>query len=224
MEFIINCKIIKLIIMDLDGTLYSSSSYMEHYYDFAVKALEDCFGYSENEAKKTLLDNNVYPKATSENGSVTQLVLSLGMGLQAWTNYRDTNFHIKIEEEKIVDKKVLYDITRSFPVFLLTNNTLSEVSALLSQMNISKKIFKKIITADSGEYKGDKLEGIKLISKISGIALKNILSVGDKYWVDIEPFIKIGGNGFLVKNPEDIKDLWERLKGMKQYEKSNHNT
>ena len=91
-------------------------------------------------------------------------------------------------------------------------------------MNISKKIFKKIITADSGEYKGDKLEGIKLISKISGIALKNILSVGDKYWVDIEPFIKIGGNGFLVKNPEDIKDLWERLKGMKQYEKSNHNT
>ena len=87
-----------------------------------------------------------------------------------------------------------------------------------------KKIFKKIITADSGEYKGDKLEGIKLISKISGIALKNILYVGDKYWVDIEPFIKIGGNGFLVKNPEDIKDLWERLKGMKQYEKSNHNT
>ena len=155
---------------------------------------------------------------------MTQLVLSLGMGLQAWNNYRDTNFHIKIEEEKIVDKKVLYDITRSFPVFLLTNNTLSEVSALLSQMNISKKIFKKIITADSGEYKGDKLEGIKLISKISGIALKNILSVGDKYWVDIEPFIKIGGNGFLVKNPEDIKDLWERLKGMKQYEKSNHNT
>ena len=48
------------------------------------------------------------------------------------------------------------------------------MSALLSQMNISKKIFKKIITADSGEYKGDKLEGIKLISKISGIALKNI--------------------------------------------------
>jgi len=40
-----------------------------------------------------------------------------------------------------------------------------------------KKIFKKIITADSWEYKGDKLEVIKLISKISGIALKNILSV-----------------------------------------------
>lgn len=224
MEFVSNGQDIKLIVMDFDGTLYSNSLYMENYYYFALNVLKDYFGYSENKAKKILLNNKVYPRATSENGSVTQLVLHLGMSLQEWNNYRNRNFHIEISKEKIVEKKVLDDMTRIFPVFLLTNNTLCEVRTLLSQMDISKDIFKKIITADSEEYKGDKLEGIKLISEISGVALKNILSVGDKYSVDIEPFIKIGGNGFLVETPEDIQCLWRKLKEMMKCEESNNYT
>lgn len=204
--------------MDFDGTLYSNSLYMKNYYDFAIEALKDFFGYSRNEAKEILLDNKIYYRETSKNGSVTQLMLRLGVSLQEWNTYRNKYFHIKIEKDKIVDKKILYEITKSYPVFLLTNNTLCEVSVLLSQMDVSKNIFQKIITADSEEYKGDKLEGIKIISKNNGIPLKNILSVGDKYMVDIEPFVKIGGNGFLVKNPGEISALWEKLKEIKNCE------
>lgn len=203
--------------MDFDGTLYSNTLYMEKYYDFAVMALKDYYGFSREEAQKILFANNIYPKATSTNGSITQLMLKMGMSLEEWNHYRKKNFNPKmyLSDNKIVNKKVLYEIAKTFPIFLLTNNTLKEVKELLEIMNIPEKIFVKIITADDNEYRGDKLEGIKLISKISGIDLQNILSVGDKFSVDIEPFIKIGGSGFLVEDPKEIEKLWLELKEIK---------
>lgn len=217
MKLISNQKGIELIVMDFDGTIYSNTLYMNKYYNFAVTVLKDYYGYTIDEAQKILLDNKIYPNATSANGSVTQLMLKMGMGLEEWNLYREKCFRIKmhLSDSKIVNKEVLYEIAKTFPIFLLTNNTLNVVRELLENMNISEKIFEKIITADDDNYRGDKLEGIKMISKISGIKLQNILSVGDKFCVDIEPFIKIGGNGFLVEDPKDIEKLWLELKEIK---------
>ena len=90
---------------------------------------------------------------------------------------------------------------------MVTNNTKKSTNRILDELCIKKDIFRNIYTSEDmyiSAVKKGKEYIYSLISKKERLQYKNMLSVGDRYSVDILPLLQQGGSGILVKSPSEI--------------------
>ena len=211
-----NC--IRIILVDLDGTFYPYSFYKEKYYAFAVQAVMELFGRKQDDAIEILNEYGIYENyIPNRTKSLTDLVLMNGIGINEWNEYRDEHFVITgFAKTQTVKIETLINLKREFKLYLVTNDTITTTKRILKELSIDLKIFSGIYTSEDmyiRETKKEKDYIYSLIKEKNKVSFKNMLVIGDRYTVDILPLLKYGGNGILIKEPNDIDKVPNIIKG-----------
>lgn len=213
MEKYIYSNNIKLIIFDLDGTLYPRELYHKDYYDFTIESIISLFNLNRSNTIKTLNDFGITSNPEENQGSVSALINSLGMSVNEWNLYRDKNFNI-VELIKPNYQLVsnLNFLNKYYKIVIFTNNTKVATEKILKKIGITNEpTIDLILTSDFGLKLKPHKDGFKYIKEKFNLPFSEIVSIGDRKEVDIKPLIELGGNGILVSNPEELLNIRDLL-------------
>ena len=204
----------KIIIFDLDGTFYPYSCIVKSNYDNAVRFFNQKYNFSNEYIYELFSENNIFPYITEKNASITEFILSKGVDLSEWNDYRNSNFvidNIPKMGKDVVNVDTLIKFSNNYLIVLLSSSTKKKLFSILERLNISPTIFRDIFTLDdfnNHQNHINKYDAFVFISKQYTTKYNEMLSIGDRYLTDIKPMIDLGGNGFLVKHPKDIEDVY----------------
>lgn len=205
-----------LIILDLDGTLYSLDDVLVGVYQSQVAFLMTKWGKSEEDVKAYLTENQIYPYLSRESRSATELFIKEGIDIEEWSAWRNNHFDEKnINIELAVEEGVVCRLRRLAPIVLLSSNVSEVIGRILNHIGVSVQLFDAIFCSDSPDMPApfDKRKAMQYISKRYDILPAHILSIGDRYKTDIVPALQIGANGLLLKRPKYLQNVCEAIEG-----------
>jgi len=213
---------IKLIIFDMDGTLYCLKDLIQENFNITVKYLIDYQNYSKEDAEKLLIDNKIFPYVSNEAKSSTALFSSLGFDINVWNNYRSKSFPINfIKKENAVSFNTLLKYKEKAHIVLLSNNTLDNIHKLLNHLDIPFDLFEEVVYCQNLSKHVSKHEKmLELINKYR-VSPDEALSIGDRYEVDGKPMVELGGKSLIIKKPSSLlKALndFDNFKTCEEYE------
>ena len=201
-------KEIKLIIFDMDGTLYDMTDMAENNYEISVAYLMDHFHYSFEDAKAFLEEHRIYPYPFSGSGSSTQLFVQMGADLRHWNEYRSALFDFdRIKKENAIRTEDLLFFKKIAPIVLLTNNTGMNTKYVLDQIGIDISIFDKVQCNDDPRSTISKTSAMKQLIEEYGVQPEEALSIGDRYHIDAGPMLELGGKAIVVRNPSAFRKI-----------------
>ena len=118
-----------------------------------------------------------------------------------------------INKNKAVKEEVIEEISKSYPIVLLSTNTKESISKVLERIEIDENVFKDIVCSDNHDIAPfNKENAISMISIQNGCEPSRMLSIGDRYQTDIVPMLKLGGDGVVVNGPEGTSRVLSNLK------------
>lgn len=205
---------IKVIIFDLDGTLYNLNNVVSMNYRMQVDFYSAYTGSTNEETVSVFEKNNIYPVMNGESKSATEFFLRTGISSEEWNTYRDKHFRVNaINKDTAVDSKLMEQFYELGKLVLLSSNSLNNIYKILNHISISKRFFSEIVCSDNkqGEGSFNKKEEMKLIAKSFHVSPKEMISIGDRYKTDIEPMLELGGKGVLIDNPSDLIKVYTAL-------------
>ena len=202
----------RLIVFDMDGTLYDLSDVMATVYKTQVSFLCERMGWSEAKAIQFLGDNDIEPHVSKKSRSAPELFMRLGFGRKDWTEYRQKHFPVeKIDPVKAASPILIRRFAKLGDIVLLTSNTLKVCGSILARIGMEENPFMKTVCSDTTgeEVPFDKFREMeKLMASNSYGAL---ISIGDRYQTDIVPALKLGGCGCLVSSCNSLGKVYEDL-------------
>ena len=206
---------IKLIIFDLDGTLYNLDDVVSMNYEMQLNFYSSHTGQSKEQTIKIFEENNIYPVMTEKSKSATEFFVRSGILAKEWNDYREENFDVSvIDKHTVADGITIDGFSEIAPLVLLSSNSLSNIEKILDWIGIASSKFTDIICSDHKYSEGafSKIEEMKLLSERFDVDPCHMFSIGDRYRTDIEPLVKLGGMGQTVKGPQDLHSVLESLK------------
>lgn len=205
----------RLIIFDMDGTLYDLADVVQMSYDMQVEFLSEKRSIKRAEAISYLSDNHVYPEMKKDSKSATELFLQMGFDKKEWSDFRNAGFDVtKIDKKKAVDENTMFLFSEIAPIVLLSSNTYKIIEKILNHINISTSLFDTIICSDRFPYESSFKKKLAMEYLMDKYSVNNMdtLSIGDRYNTDIAPILEIGGKGILVKSPKFLLDVLADLR------------
>ena len=205
---------IKLIIFDMDGTLYDLNDVVQMSYDMQVEFLSMKRSISKAEAIDFLSQHHVYPVMKEDSRSATELFLQMGFDKKEWSEYRDARFDIEmINKDKAIDENTIRSFSDLGIVVLLSSNALSVIEKVLSHINIKSSVFDRIICSDRFPYQEpfSKKRAMEFLSDKYCVKFNEMISFGDRFETDIKPMIQLGGLGALIQSPSALIDVFNDL-------------
>ncbi|MCD8178060.1 MAG: HAD family hydrolase [Tannerellaceae bacterium] len=205
MKLYISNNRISTIIFDMDGTLYPRNIYQKKYYDFTLSSIQHIFNKTKREAIEILKGENITDNPKNEQGSVSYLMRNLGMSIKDWNNYRDNHMDVSIfinANPKLV--KCIGLLKEKFRLAVITNNTQKSTEKILSKIGFNSTSFDIIITSDSNLGLKPSPISFSHIKEKYQLYYQEMLSIGDRYIVDIKPLLDLGGNGIEVSTTDEI--------------------
>jgi len=207
---------IRALIFDLDGTLYTSKDYTRHLLEGIVKTLAELFSMGEDDAFKLLQD------LRARYGSITLGVESMGIKRSEFYG----RLVEKLDPERFIAArpellKFLEELRMmGFKLGCHTNASRLLAERVLGALGIPPEIFDVIVTCDDAEPK-PMPEGYLKIVEALGLRPEEILYVGDRWKVELEPAKRLGMRTALVADKprgepdliiRDVLELREKLK------------
>ena len=205
----------KIIIFDMDGTLYDLNDVVQMSYDMQVEYLAFKKGLSRDEAISFLAENHVYPVMKKDSKSATELFLQLGFDKKEWSYYRDKGFNVdRIDKSKAVDEDTIAEFSKLATVVLLSSNAYPVIKKVMNHINISTSIFDDIICSDRFPFNMPFKKKLAMESWASkyNVGYEGIFSIGDRFETDIKPVLELGGCGVLVRKPASLKKVLSDMK------------
>ena len=184
---------IKAVVFDIDGTLYYSLSYLRHLTRGIIEALAELMKVDLKEAEMRFL-------------SIKNQVKTISMGLKLLGIDRHRFYEVvveKVEPCKYIRprpelKKLLANLkAKKIKVGCHTNSSRKLAKKVLKCLGLSLNDFDLVITCDDAEPKPSE-EGYLTVMKILGLKPDEILYVGDRWEVEIEPAKRLGMKTALV--------------------------
>jgi len=214
-------KEIKLIIFDMDGTVYDMGDMAENLYRISVAYLMDRFHYSYQNANAFLKENQIFPYPLSGSNSSTQLFVQMGADLRHWNEYRSARYNFdRIRKENAVREEDLLFFKEIAPIVLLTNNTSRNTRRVLDHIGIGLALFDKVQCNDGPRATVSKTSAMKQLIEEYGIQPEEALSIGDRYQIDARPMLELGGKAIIVRNPSAFREIisdYPELKSCENY-------
>ncbi|MBQ1787312.1 MAG: HAD family hydrolase [Erysipelotrichaceae bacterium] len=211
----------KLIIFDMDGTVYDMGDMAENLYDISVAYLMDRFHYSFEDAIIFLKENQIFPYPLSGSNSSTQLFVQMGADLHHWNEYRSARYDFdRIRKENAIREEDLLFFKEIAPIVLLTNNTTRNTERVLDHIGIDLTLFDKVQCNDDPRATVSKASAMKRLIEEYHIQPEEALSIGDRYQIDARPMLELGGKAIIVKNPSAFRKIisdYPELKNCEDY-------
>ncbi len=203
---------LKIIIFDLDGTLYKSSAISKNFADAAYHALSKLKNIEAKEAQRLIEEKR--EDLQDEYGSPVPYTLTLktfGLPVERWHEenvaYFDPRDYLKKDERL---KKRLGELKKNYRLAILTNNNRIQTDRILEALDL-KNMFEKIFTYNSFKLLKPDPQFFRRAAEDMNVAPEECCFVGDRYNVDLNPAHSIGMQIYEVKGPEDIYSLSRSL-------------
>ena len=199
-------EVVKGIIFDIDGTLYTSDEYVFEQVDVQVRHFAKLKSISVETARK-MVEEYKSKWAENHNGEKISLAKTMAaFGIPVAESILWRKKLIKPEkflhrDEKLV--KTIESLKSKYKIICVTNNPVFTARKTLEAIGISE-FFPEIIGLDStGLSKPHYLPFSMALQKM-GVEAKNCVAVGDRFNIDIELPVKMGMGGILVDGVEDV--------------------
>lgn len=206
---------IKLIIFDLDGTLYNLNDVVTMNYQMQLNFYSAYTSKSKKEVIEIFEKNNIFPVMTEKSKFATEFFARMDISVDEWNDYRESLFDVTaICTKNAVGFELIEKFRYFSPLVLLSSNSLNNIHRILKYINISSDLFDEIVCSDNkyGDGIFKKIDEMKLIAERKCISTNAMLSIGDRYKTDIDPIIRLGGQGIVVDGPQDLKVVYEAMK------------
>lgn len=209
----------KVLIFDIDATLYTCDEYANEQIDSQVRHWAKLNNMTNDEARKKVAD---FRKKWAEehNGkkiSLGNLFTHFGISIETSIEWRKTLFEPKDFLKKNEElAKALEILQKRFYMICVTNNPVEPARKTLEVIGISQYISEIVgldtcMTSKPSQIILDK--AIELASKVLNkkINYSDCISIGDRYDIDLDLPIKLGMGGILVNGAEDVCKLVDIL-------------
>ncbi|MBO6047116.1 MAG: HAD family hydrolase [Erysipelotrichaceae bacterium] len=216
MKTFIKNHAIRAICFDVDGTFYPAEFYLKTYYEFLIDSLKVYYDYTREQSIKALTDYGIYNYYDPVNSrSGTDFMINTGIPADEWNAYRDIHYRLRgFKQTTTVDVELLKDLKKDYLLFVVSNNTPDVIEETLGEMEVDLDIFDYIYTSIDlfvDDHKVTKDHVYKRIHDTYDIAYEEMIGVGDRYIIDLDPLVQLGGNGLLVEGPEELIALKELI-------------
>ncbi len=204
---------IKAIIFDIDSTLYTNASYAFEQVDCQVRRFASIRGITNEEARKMVADYR--KKYAAENGgkkvSLSNTLRSFGVSIEQSVQWRRE----LIEPADFLgpDKKLqeaLAALGRRYKLLCVTNNPILPAQKTLDALGVADLI-EVLVGLDTCNLSKPAKEPFERAAKETGVPFDKIISVGDRYDLDLAPALELGMGGVLVRGVEDVYKLPELI-------------
>lgn len=196
----------KTLIFDIDGTLYTSSEFVQEQIDVQVRHWADLNGMTHEEARNRI--SEFRRKYAEENGgkkiSLGNVFLNFGIDI-------DTSIQWRIQLLKPENylkpnpnlKAALEEAAKKYSLIAVTNNPVEAARKTLSVIGIDKTI-SNIIGLDTCKKSKPAKEILELALERTNSKAEECISIGDRYDIDLALPIQMGMGGVLVNGAEEV--------------------
>ena len=210
----------KVLIFDIDSTLYTCPEYAHEQIDSQIRHWAKQEGLSPEGARNMIADFR-RKWASDHNGqkiSLGNLFLSFGISIETSIEWRKKLFDpadYLHRDEKLIE--ALEELSKKYYMICVTNNPVQPARRTLEVIGISD-FFPKIIGLDTcmASKPSKKIldaaikeanvyfEGKNILSEGEKITYSDCISIGDRYDIDLALAIELGMGGILVNGAEDV--------------------
>ncbi len=204
---------LKAIIFDIDSTLYTNAEYAFEQVDCQVRRFASLRGITNDQARKMVADYR--KKYAKENGgkkvSLSNTLLSFGVSIEQSVQWRREL--IEPADFLGTDKRLqeaLAALGRRYKLLCVTNNPLLPAQKTLDALGVADLI-EVLVGLDTCNLSKPAKEPFVLAAKKAGTDPASIVSVGDRYDLDLAPALELGMGGILVRGVADVYRLPDLL-------------
>ncbi len=200
---------IRAIVFDFDETLYASPNTRKLYIQYIKNTVMTLGGHDESTTLR-LMEELGFTENNKASPSFRASCEYFGITKQQWDGYRiDNFFEIDYENAQTVSLATLKQLKRTYPLFIASNEVKENVQIKALKLNIDLSVFDEIYAPQKKEINNymDKKNMYLSVAKKLNIDIKCLLVVGDRYKVDAQPMLELGGNAIIIKRPDEIDTL-----------------
>lgn len=196
---------------DMDGTLtVHTPEFNKVHDDLRYKTYSEVVGRPVDDQLITEF-NKLYAKYHSNSAVFT----SLGKPSDFWMHYYATIDQSDFYEPIPDVYETLEKLRSIVPISLFTNDRRDNAEKTLAVVGVDINWFTHVLSGDDVANRKPALDGFHLMIERTGLPADQILYVGDRVGVDIEPAKQVGMQSCLVYGQSDLADFsFEKLSGL----------
>ena len=209
----------RVLIFDIDATLYTCPEYAHEQIDCQIRHWAALKGYSVEGARNMIADFR-RKWAADHNGqkiSLGNLFTSFGVSIETSIEWRKTLFnpadYLHRDENLIAS---LRELAKKFYMICVTNNPVEPARKTLDVIGISE-FFPEIVGLDTCmASKPSKKILDAAVSRAKSalnedVSYSDCISIGDRYDIDLALPIELGMGGILVSGAEEVCELANKI-------------
>ncbi len=202
-------KEIKGLLFDIDSTLYTNQQYAFEQVDCQVRRFAALRGISNDCARKMVADfrKEYAQKNGGKKVSLSNVLLHFGISIERSVQWRRELIEPAdfLGEDKEL-RAALLALLKKYKLLCVTNNPLLPAKKTLAALGV-EDLFSDVIGLDELNLSKPAKEPFELAAKRAGLEPCQIVSVGDRYDLDIAPALELGMGGVLVGGVKDVRAL-----------------
>jgi FMN phosphatase YigB (HAD superfamily) len=197
------------IVFDIDGTLYSDSAYGHDQVSVLIERLAEARGASVGETEKLIEETRVVLARRSGTGttSLGNVFLALGVPIETSVEWRERLLvperYLKPDERL---KEAIRALSGDYRICAVTNNPTSIGIRTLKALGIAE-FFRVVIGLEATMVSKPAPEPFLRAARELGLTPGELISVGDRFDVDLAVPLELGMGAILVDGVEDAYAL-----------------
>ena len=198
---------VRVLVFDIDMTLYTNQEYLDAQIHLLLQRLANHREISFSEVSKLVLHEKTEfaTKNQGRNLSLGNVFANLGVDTKTSARWREELFR---PEDFLVEdvslKNALIILSEKFKLAAVTNNSTKIGQRTLAALGV-RAFFDPVIGLDiSGKSKPTMIP-FGMVAKHYNVAFQQMVSIGDRFDVDLELPLQNGMGGILVSGVEEVK-------------------
>lgn len=199
---------LKAVCFDIDSTLYSNEAYEIEQLDVQIREFARTRGMKENEARnKVALFRYNHFKKTGEKLSLANTLLHFGVSIEESVKMRRELLEpaLFLERDEKLKEALLY-LSSRFTLFAVTNNPEKPARKTLEALGV-ENFFSTLVALDTFFVSKPDAKPFLYACEKENVKPEEVLSIGDRYDIDIKTPLQIGMGALLVHSVENVYSL-----------------